>query len=81
MTDEIKDVESATVPDLSKPISEPTIEERVSAFNVDLKELLKKHNMVLLAEPRIFNGIIVADPKVIAQEQYDQLVKGDEAIK
>lgn len=36
----------------------------VAAFNTDLKLLLKKYDLELFAEPRILNGLLVADPKV-----------------
>lgn len=84
MEEEKKDGESAIVPDLSKPAeSGPSVEDRVKGFNLDLREILGKHRMVLLAEPRIFNGVVVADPKVIPQEEYEKVTtpKPEEAIK
>lgn len=60
--------ESATAPNASEIIapegSTIALDERVAAFNEELKPLLGKHNLALFAEARIFNGLIVADPKV-----------------
>ena len=55
-----------------------TLDERIAAFNVDLKELLGKYNLALFAEPRVFNGMLIADPKV---GDVDELKKKPNADK
>lgn len=52
--------ESATVPAKKNDIAD-----RVTAFNTDLKVLLGKYELALGAEPRLENGRIVADPRVL----------------
>ncbi len=61
--------ESATAPEAlaakdALEASTIALDARVAAFNEDLKVLLGKYNLALFAEARIFNGLIVADPKV-----------------
>ncbi len=63
MSDEIKQdtgAESATVPEIKNDIAE-----RVENFNKDLKALLGKYELALTGEPRIHEGRIVADPRVL----------------
>lgn len=55
--------ESATVP--AAPIAND-LDVRLAAFNVDLRAICGKHEIKLAAQPRIFNGLIVADP--VAQD-------------
>lgn len=60
MSDEKENgADSATVPAVND------IDERVAAFNAGLKELLGKYELALGAEPRLENGKIVADPRVL----------------
>jgi hypothetical protein len=42
-----------------------TLQERVDGFNTELKALLGKYELALGAEARVFNGQVLADPKVI----------------
>ncbi len=74
MTETKEDALSATTPDLAPAEKTgPTIDERIANFNIDLKAILGKYNLALLAEARIFQGIIVADPKVVDAEEYKAL--------
>lgn len=60
--------ESATTIEGVKDLSAaPVVEdfsERLSGFNIELKQLLGKYELALLAEPKIVKGLIVADPVV-----------------
>ncbi len=60
MSEKESGAESATVP------AAGDINERVAAFNVELKVLLGKYELGLGAEARITDkGLIVADPRVL----------------
>jgi hypothetical protein len=52
--------ESATV-----PVEKDDLAKRVANFNTDLKVLLGKYELALGAEPRIQDGKVVADPRVL----------------
>ena len=82
MSEEIKDTsaESATTIDGAQDLSATPandLSERIAAFNVELKVLLGKHELALMADPRIFKGQIVADP-VLRDERKAPEVKAPE---
>lgn len=72
------DAESATAPDLSKAEvkkDDNNLQGRVISFNLELKVILNRYNLALLAEPRILNGVIVADPKLVDNDEYQASIK------
>jgi len=62
MSEEIKQetgAESATAPVVND------IAQRVTNFNIELKQLLGKYELALGAEAKIVDGRVLADPKVM----------------
>lgn len=57
--------ESATIPTEINPNDLLTLQERVNRFNDELKALLGKYELGLVAEAYVQNGSVLAAPKVV----------------
>lgn len=62
-----------------------TLDERVDAFNNELKAILGKYELALFAQPEIYKGAVVArvkvqDAKLLAEEIEKDKAQGDEPV-